>query len=202
MRRLVRPTALLAIASLLMLPVGARGQTSEPDDVPSPAQPPRPAQQQQQQQQPAPAPMQPYPYYQQRYAPPPGPPLYYAPRRVAYRETRRWGLFWGGVGVLGGVWLTNLLIGGIGAGEGAFYVPVIGPAIFAGQYAGRCCGSDQDRRAMVAFMVFDTLIGLGGLGMMIGGAATRQKVLVEAPSVTLVPQIVPGGGGISAVARF
>ena len=115
----------------------------------------------------------------------------------------RWGLFFSGLGVFAATSLINLGIG-LGTELGTLAIPLYGP-FYIGGVALTCRGSGLCGVVGLAgfLLVVDGLAQVAGLTMMIVALAARREVEVrDEPSASVVPLMLPGGGGLAVAGRF
>ena len=153
------------------------------------------------------------------YVYPPGnqpPPGYYQPgapppRQIVGSKTRpRIGLIIGGSIMLGTMWVISSVAGGVSQticeASSSFgcantywplFIPVVGPFIQMGYIP-----HDSTRSLALLGLAFDGLVQVGGLTMLIVGAAVRQRVPVYAQRWQLSPMLSSSGTGLAFSARF
>jgi hypothetical protein len=123
-----------------------------------------------------------------------------SPPGFHFESHRRWKLFYAGLGLFTLAWAITIPV--------AAAIPLPSLAIPGGSFywgfevlaGGVCknCGS-----TLGATAVFDGVAQAAGLAMAVVGVLTSDRVEVpDRPSATIVPLILPRGGGMGVVARF
>jgi len=125
------------------------------------------------------------------------------PMQPAFHEELQpnYGLVIAGSIILGASWSINAGVAYL-ANEWKLAVPVVGPFMETANI-NTGPGNELNRMA-VAGLVFDGLIETAGAAMIIAGAVTHHRVRVydPPPRVSVVPTVVPAGGGLAAFGRF
>ena len=96
---------------------------------------------------------------------------------------RRWELFTAGMVIFSCAWVANLQAG-IATQEGFLDLPLVGPLLEAARIGG---GGNPFVGMVDFFLVTDALVQMGGLAMVIAGAATHHDVHRHQQRLELVP---------------
>lgn len=138
------------------------------------------------------------------YAPPPAcaapcaehPLLPPAPSR--WEERPRYGLLGAGAGVLGGLWMINIITAASippvdrGATVWPLYLPLLGPFLEMANVEGWSRG----------VLALNGLAQLGGLAMIIAGATAKRKIARYGDRLMILPAPAGNRGGMAATVRF
>lgn len=115
-----------------------------------------------------------------------------APQR--WLERPRYRLLWTGAGVLAGLSTINLIAAASipAVDENAtvwpLYLPLVGPFLQMRYVEG----------GAKALLAVNGALQVGGLALMIAGAAARRKIALYGDRLTVAPSPTPGGGVLSA----
>jgi hypothetical protein len=119
----------------------------------------------------------------------------------------RIGLLAGGIGMFGVAYGLSAMSASVWPGtpgSSALYAPVVGPLIALGNSG--CSEDDPDCGAIVyvrgVLYVVDTLVQLGGLGLIAQGLFMTTEAEGAAPSVSIVPVVTPTTHGVSIIGQF